>query len=112
MEEYVEIIKKAIEDKKGEDIIVYDFHTLNPFIDYTILTSASNLRQVYAIADHVLDSAHEAGIPIRSMEGDKDSRWILVDLYHVIVHVFLDEERDVYKLEKLYADLPILERIA
>lgn len=102
-------IVKAIDEKKGHDIIVYDFHELNPFIDYTVLASASNQRQVFALADNVVDRAKEAGIPVRKMEGDKDSRWILVDLYTVIVHIFLEEERNVYRLEQLYADLPQLD---
>lgn len=104
------LIITAIEEKKGSDIIVYDFHRLNPFIDYTIIASATNLRQVYALAENVKERAHEAGITVRRMEGEKESAWILVDLDTIIVHVFLAEERNVYRLEQLYADLPIVER--
>ncbi len=105
-------IIKAIEEKKGSDIIVYDFHQCNPFIDYTIIASATNLLQVYALAENVVDRAHEAQIAVRRMEGEKDSAWILVDLNTIIVHIFLAEERSVYRLEQLYADLPILDSCA
>ncbi|MGL5977687.1 MAG: ribosome silencing factor [Erysipelotrichaceae bacterium] len=109
MNELLSLVVKAIDDKKGEDIIVYDFSASNPFIDYAVLTSASNLRQVYAIASNIDDEASKNGIQIRAFEGDKDSRWILVDLGFIVVHVFLDEEREVYSLEKLYAHLPTVD---
>ncbi|MGL5541325.1 MAG: ribosome silencing factor [Erysipelotrichaceae bacterium] len=106
MNEMLEIILKAIDDKKGEDTVYFDFTAVNPFIDYAVITSASNLRQVYAIASNVDDELSKHGIQIRSFEGDKDSRWILVDTGSITVHVFLHEEREFYSLEKLYAHLP------
>lgn len=106
MEEKLSVIQKAIDEIKGERSIIYEFSSLNPFIDHVVITEANNLRKVYAIANNIVDRMKEHGYSIRSMEGDKDSRWILVDLDTVIVHVFLDEERDHFKLEKLYADLP------
>lgn len=109
MNEQLEIVLKAIDEKKGKDIIAYEYNQLNPFIDYAVIASASNQRQVYALADNVVDRAHEAGIPVRKMEGDKDSAWILVDLFTIVVHIFHEEERNVYKLEQLYADLPKVE---
>lgn len=108
MSDNIKTVVKAIEDKKGNNILVYDYHTLNPFIDYTIIASASNQRQVYAIASNVVDEARLAGMIVKRMEGSKDSKWILVDLDTVIVHIFMDDERSIYRLEQLYADLPIL----
>lgn len=106
MNTLLDVIKKAIDEKKGERPVIYEFSSLNPFIDHVIITSANNLRQVYAVADNVADRVKEHGFSVRSIEGDKDSRWVLVDLHTVIVHVFLDEERQHFQLEKLYADLP------
>lgn len=108
MSDLLKVVYKAIDEKKGEDIIAYDFTSLNPFIDEVIITSVSNLRQVYAIADNICDRVKENGYTVRSMEGNKDSRWILVDLDTVIAHVFLHEERDTYKLERLWSDLPVI----
>lgn len=108
MDKDLEVLVKAIDEKKGSDILIYDYHDLNPFIDYTIIASASNQRQVYAIADNVMDRANEHGIRVKRIEGNKDSRWVLIDLHTIIVHVFLDEERKVYRLEQLYADLPTI----
>lgn len=108
MTDNVKTVVKAIDDKKGKDILIYDYHTLNPFIDYTIIASATNQRQVYALAANVVDEARLAGMKVKRMEGDKDSKWILVDLDTIIVHLFLEDERSIYRLEQLYADLPVL----
>lgn len=102
----VEVVIKAIDEKKGEHVLKYDFRTLNPFIDDVIICSASNIRQVHAIAQHVKDRVREHEFDVRAMEGSSESRWVLVDLHTLIVHVFLQEEREYFQLEKLYADLP------
>lgn len=106
MNELLDIVKKAIGEKKGEHVLKYDFCELNPFIDHVIICSASNVRQVHAIADNVKDRVREHGYSIRSIEGGSESRWVLVDLDSIIVHVFVQEEREHFQLEKLYADLP------
>lgn len=95
----------ALAEKKAENIVAYEYQPLSPYIDYTIIASANSLRQVEALAKNVIDRASEAGISIRSKEGEKESAWILVDLHTIIVHIFLAEERSVYRLEQLYADL-------
>ena len=88
MKEKLEIICKAIDEKKGEDICIYAFSQLNPAIDEVVIASGANLR-----IDH--------------MEGNRDSRGILLDAGDIIVHIFEQKERGVYHLEKLYADLPV-----
>jgi len=105
VENRVKLILEAIHRTRGEDILIYDFSSLNPFIDRVIICSASNMRQVHAIAVNVRDKCREHGIHVR-IEGNDESRWILLDIDTIIVHVFLDEERDVYRLERLYSDLP------
>lgn len=105
MENKLKIILEAINKTRGEDIIIYDFTSLNPFIDRVVIASANNMRQVHAIAVNVRDKCKEFNIPVR-IEGNQDSRWILLDIDTIIVHIFLDEERDVYRLERLYSDLP------
>ena len=64
------------------------------------------MRQVHAIADNIKDRVKEHGYAIRAIEGSSESRWVLVDLDSVVVHVFVNEEREHFQLEKLYADLP------
>lgn len=105
----VETALSAIDKVKGIDTIVFEFNKKNPFIDYVIITSASNMRQVNAIAEHIKDSLNEADLPLRHIEGNKDSKWILVDADTVIIHVFEESERQVYALEKLYASCEVVD---
>ncbi|MEF9919762.1 MAG: ribosome silencing factor [Erysipelotrichaceae bacterium] len=105
MIEKLKRIEQSIDEKKGEHILLYDFRNHNPFVDYVFITSASNTTQVNAIANHVAKTAKEIGLEVRGIEGNQGSPWILVDLNNVIIHVFQEEERSLYKLEKLYADV-------
>lgn len=108
VENKINVILDAIGKVKGEDIIIYDFTSINLFIDRVIICSANNMRQVYAIAQMIKEKCRENKIDVR-VEGNQDSRWILLDIDEIIVHVFLDDEREIYKLERLYGDLPRLE---
>lgn len=108
VENKMKVILNAIDKVKGEEVIVYDFTSVSPFIDRVIICSANNMRQVYAIASMIKEKCRENEIEVR-MEGNQDSRWILMDAKEVIVHVFLDDEREIYKLERLYGDLPRLD---
>lgn len=112
MNKKLELVVDAIHKTKGEDIMIYDFTSLNPFVDQMVITHGDNLRQVFAIANNIMDELKQNGCVIRNMEGNKDSRWILIDADDIVVHVFLDEERALYKLERLYADLPIIQEDA
>ena len=107
MKEKLEIILKAIDEKKGEDILIYEFTQLNPSVDEVVIVSGSNQRQTYAIADNVRDRWAEHGMRADPIEGNRDSRWILIDASDIIVHIFEQKERTAYNLEKLYADLPV-----
>ena len=104
----LEVIVHAISEKKGENILVYDMGQVSPFVSNAVIASAGNLRQVHAIAHNVVDAIKEQGFTLSHVEGDAQSRWVLVDAKDVVVHVFLDEERDVYQLEKLYCDIPMI----
>ena len=109
MDHQLAVVIKAIDEKKGKHIIAYEYTALNPFIDYTVIAEASNLRQVYALAQHVKEQALAAGITVKRVEGGQNSSWILVDLDTIIVHLFLSEARSIYRLEQLYGDLPVVD---
>ncbi len=100
------VILKAIDEKKAEQIVVYDFVQLNPSVDKVVICSANNQRQVHAIADNIKDRLYEHGFSLGHIEGNKDSNWVLVDCNEIVVHVFSYEERKHYQLEKLYVGLP------
>lgn len=98
-----EIIKQAIEEKKGLDIEIIDFRNQG-MVDAFVICDAQSLRQVNAIVDHIKESVEKEGYTVHHVEGDSSSRWLLVDCLDVIAHVFITEERAFYQLEKLWAD--------
>jgi len=98
----VNIIKKALEDKKGKDIVALNVTKLTVMADYFIVASATNSPQVRALAENVDEKMSEKGIEPTRRDGFSDSRWIVLDYGDVIVHVFKDEYRLLYALEELW----------
>ncbi|MEG1553963.1 MAG: ribosome silencing factor [Rikenellaceae bacterium] len=103
-------IIKAIDEKKGEDIVEIDFSGLDGTIcDAFIICSANSYTQVEAISqeiDRLMREEHNEK-PIR-VEGRENSLWIIVDYGDVMVHIFEKETRDFYALEKLWSDAKII----
>lgn len=99
----------AAEDKKAEDIVVLNMEGISLLADYFIICSGNSDRQVQAIAKELIDKAHEAGTPVKSVEGFDAARWILVDLGDVVAHVFHKDERNYYNLERLWREAPTME---
>lgn len=99
-------IAQAASDKKGRDILILDMAELSPVTDYFVICSAGNGTLVKAIADNIEDKLAEGGVFPRHKEGYQDARWILLDYGDVVAHVFLEEERNFYNLEQLWADAP------
>jgi len=106
--ELKDVVLKAISEKKGYDIRVYDCRQLTPFLDEMVVASTSNIRQNNAIAQNIKDRIREAGFDVDyRVEGDANSRWILIDMKSIVVHLFVNEERQVYQLDRLYSDMPV-----
>lgn len=92
---------KLIDEKKGEKIVVLDVSNLTWITDYFIITSGETQIQTRAIAENILENFKTTPI---SVEGFEDGKWILIDYGEIIVHIFLNETRDYYKLEKLWGE--------
>jgi ribosome-associated protein len=93
--------------KKGEDISLLDVGEIISIIDCFVLISATNTRQTRTIVSEVQDALREydGSRPI-GVEGLDDATWILMDYGDIVVHVFLDETRAYYDLDRLWADAP------
>jgi ribosome-associated protein len=103
--ERARIAARAADDKKGDDIIVLDVAEIMGIVDAFVITSAPNTRLVHAIVDEVkFQLLERAGVKPRSVEGLDDMTWVLLDFGDLIVHVFLEETREFYGLERLWAD--------
>jgi ribosome-associated protein len=100
---------RAAASKNAEDTVVLEVGEILAITDAFVITSGRNVRQVKTIAEEVERQLKEqASIAPVSVEGLGDSRWILLDYGDVVVHVFLQETRSYYDLERLWADAPRL----
>lgn len=106
--EILDVVVHAICEKKAQDVRVYDVTSLTPFMDSMVVCSTTNIRQNNAIAQNIKDRLKEAGfICDMHIEGASSSKWLLIDLKDVVVHLFVKEERQVYQLDRLYSDVPV-----
>ena len=87
-----------IEDKKGQDIKVYDMQGKSPFFDYSILCTGSSSRNIEAIATDIKKSLEN----VRSVEGLDECNWVLIDGGDIIISVFNKDARDYYQLDSFY----------
>ncbi|MBN2214424.1 MAG: ribosome silencing factor [Bacteroidales bacterium] len=107
--ELLETITDSILDKKGKEITIIDLSSINyAFCDYFVVCHGDSITQTSAIAESVGNKIKEKlGIHSGHIEGLQNARWILMDYGSVVVHIFLKEYRDYYKLEDLWGDAQI-----
>ena len=99
---------RAAAAKQAVDVTILDVHGLIVITDYFVICSGQTDRQIKTLVEEVERAVREIGEkPIRR-EGDADSRWVLLDYIDVVVHVFAQEEREYYDLERLWRDAPRL----
>lgn len=103
-EKLLETIVKSADDKRAEDIMAMDMRGISVLADYFVVMHGNNERQINAIADGILEEVEKGGFTINRIEGKDSANWILIDLGDVIVHIFSQEEREFYNLEKLWSD--------
>ncbi len=102
---------KAAKDKKAEDIIILDVKNISSVADYFIICTAASGRQMKAIYENIDEAVSQEGEGFHHIEGLHDSRWMLMDCYDVVIHIFDEETRDYYGLERLWGDAPRVELI-
>lgn len=102
--EMVKTAVTALQDKKGEDIRVIDISGVTVIADYFIIASGSNPNQVQALVDNVEEQMYKAGYDDPRVEGYNTASWVLLDYNDVIVHVFSQDDRLFYDLERIWRD--------
>ena len=98
-EKQVQEIIAIMEDKKAQDIKVYDMRGKSPFFDYSILCTGSSSRNIEAIASDIKKSL----TTIRNVEGLEECNWVLIDAGDIIVSVFSKDAREYYQLDAFYS---------
>lgn len=102
--DYALLAAETLDSKKAEDIIIFDIAEKSSIADYLILATGLNERSVGALIDEVEDRLAQEGLLVKSIEGKKESGWILMDYGDIIVNVLTAEKRDRYNIEKVWAD--------
>ncbi len=93
-------------DKKGDDPVIIHVEGVTSYTDFFVVVSAPSERQVSAIAGAIEDGMRECGVRPLGVEGKESGAWVLLDYGEVVVHLYLDEARQYYDLEGLWADAP------
>ena len=93
---------RALQEKKGEDVVVLDLRRVNGFTDFFVLASGSNQRQLLAMADSVQEALRADGLRPIHVEGYPKQEWVLLDYNAFVVHIFTPRTRAYYDLERLW----------
>jgi len=102
--EMVHIIAKTCDEKQAEEIVVLDMENISLVADCFLICHASNPRQVQAIAKAVKEEMEDNDVAVSHMEGYDQGKWIIIDTGFVLCHIFQEEERSFYNLERLWGD--------
>lgn len=102
--EMAKLACKALEEKKAANIRLIDISEVSVIADYFIIADGMNPNQLQAMRDSVDEELYKAGYKVKQIEGNQRSSWILMDYTDIIVHIFSQEDRLFYNLEKVWHD--------
>ena len=95
---------QALDEKLAKDINVIDISDVSVVADYFLIAAGNSAHQVQAIADNVMEKMGKAGYDLRQVEGYQSARWILLDYHDVVIHIFYQDDRQFYNLERIWRD--------
>ena len=102
--EMARIAVAALEDKKAEDVRMLDISEVSVLADYFIIASGKNRNQLQALKENVEEQMEKAGFFVKNVEGYDTAHWILMDYGDVILHIFDEESRSFFDLERIWRD--------
>jgi ribosome-associated protein len=112
MNQVMQIALKAVDDKKGIDVVALDISGVATFADYFLVCCGDSARQIQAIVDEVQQKLASGGHRPAHVEGYTNAEWVLMDYGDLIVHVFSRRARAYYDLERLWRDAKVLDAAA
>ncbi|WP_419787756.1 ribosome silencing factor [Pseudodesulfovibrio sp.] len=95
-----------LDEKQAENIVIMNVSAMSSVTDMTVVVSARGVKHAKALAQNILERSGEENIEFLRMEGERSGEWVLLDMNDVLVHIFLDELRDFYNLEGMWAEAP------
>lgn len=102
-------IYKALDDIKGHDIKILDVRALTSISDYFVIATGTSSKHTSALAESVEEKLTAIGVEPSHKEGHRQGEWVLMDYLDVIVHIFTEDTRNFYNLEKMWSDAKIIE---
>lgn len=108
-ETITKIVIEALEEKKANDVKVIDINHISTLADYFIVASGTNKNQVQALVDNVEEKLEKEGITPKQIEGYQTANWVLLDYRDVVVHIFDEENRLFYDLERIWRDGKVID---
>ncbi|KKM11191.1 hypothetical protein SY88_09880 [Clostridiales bacterium PH28_bin88] len=99
----------AADDKKAMDIVILDLQGVSLITDYFLICTGRSATQVQSIAQHIEEKLEEQEVHMLRREGYREARWILLDYGHIVVHIFQEEDRAFYNLERLWGDAKVVD---
>lgn len=107
--EMAKIAVAALEDKKAADLRVISIEKISTLADFFIIASGTNRNQVQAMADNAEELLGRAGYQVKQIEGYQNANWILMDYGDIVIHLFDEENRLFYDLERIWRDGEVVE---
>ncbi|MFC1808467.1 ribosome silencing factor [Candidatus Omnitrophota bacterium] len=98
------LIGNAAIENKADDVVILGVQKAAYFCDYFVISSAGSFKKTRAIAEHIHDSLAKNKLKPKHVEGKSDGQWILLDYGDVVAHIFYEEARQFYGLERLWGD--------
>lgn len=98
------IAYRALDEKKAEDIRIIQISEISVMADYFVIANGTNQSQIQAMVENVQEKLGEAGYPVKRVEGNRSSTWVLLDYGDIVVHIFDQEDRLFYDLERIWSD--------
>lgn len=99
---------EIVEEKKGREAVLLDLQGISMVTDYFLIVTGNSSIQVKAITENLTEKLPELGITVLRVEGLQEANWVLVDCGDLVVHVMTPEQRDFYKLERLWGDAKVV----
>ncbi len=100
-------IAKAASDKKALDISILDMRKIPSVCDFFLIASGTSTTQVRAISDNIIEKLSLKGERVWHTEGEREALWVLLDYGDVVAHIFQEDTRRFYELERLWGDVPV-----
>ncbi|SDI34750.1 ribosome silencing factor [Natribacillus halophilus] len=104
----LETMVKVADDKRAQNIVALDMQGISILADYFVICHGASVQQVQSIAEEIKKEAQKKEIDVKRMEGYEEGKWVLLDLGNVVIHIFHEDDRQYYNLEKLWGEAPVI----